>query len=365
MPQLAEGGGARTGCPPFFAKETRRDAPLGAARFASSDLMPPGCGLTIPRLNDVPLEHQLWQGEQAAARLARTLLEAEIAQAHDWALAKGNAFAFVKRTLERWLCEHHDAAMCEQFFLDVTLSTSLDRYTAREEGQGGVAHVYLTVEPESAGYVVLGPTLRLLDAVHPRFPATFADRFPGALNRWVRVYDYRDAQERIEMVREWYESDPEAEQVELPDIERSIPDAMRKQPLGDRTLRQLMATTRNPLARQLMERAMELDRLSNQGKRPEVGEDVRELLMDCGEPVPALVAVFEANDTIEGAFDEERHGMLEVTPEPNVLIPFNGEDAASASEAFSVLAILCETLACASSLIGIMPGQPRQMEEAR
>ena len=45
-------------------------------------------------------------------------------------------------------------------------------------------------------------------------------------------YDYRDAQERIEMVREWYESDPEAEQVELPNIDRSIPDAMRKRPLG-------------------------------------------------------------------------------------------------------------------------------------
>lgn len=326
--------------------------------------MPAGCGLTIPRLDDVPLGHQLWQGEQAAARLARTLLEAEIAEANDWALAKGNAFAFVKKTLERWLCQHHDAAIGEQFFLDVMLSTSLDRYTPRED-QDGASQVYLTIEPESAGYVVLGPTLRLLTAVHPRFPATFADRFLKALNRWVRVYDYRDAQERIETVREWYESDPEAEQVELPAIERSIPDAMRRRPLGDRTLRQLMPAITNPPIWQLMDRALELARLANRGKRPVVGEDVRELLMDCGEPVPALVAVFEANDTIKGTFDEERHGMLEVTPEPNVLIPFNGEDAASASEAFSVLAILCETLACASRLIGIMPGQPKQMEDAR
>jgi hypothetical protein len=123
--------------------------------------MPAGCGLTIPRLDAVPLEHQLWQGEQAASRLARTLLEAEIAEANDWVLAKGNAFAFVKKTLERWLCQHHDTAIGEQFFLDVMLSTSLDRYTSRED-QRGVSRVYLTLEPESAGYVVLGPTLRLL-----------------------------------------------------------------------------------------------------------------------------------------------------------------------------------------------------------
>ena len=149
--------------------------------------MPAACGLLF-RGSDVPLEHQLWQGEQAAGQLARTLSK-QIAEASDWALSKENAFAFVKKTLERWLCQHHDAAIGEQFFLDVMLSTSLDRYTPRED-QDGVSRVYLTVEPESAGYVVLGPTLRLLNAVHPRFPATFADRFLGALNRWVRVYDF-------------------------------------------------------------------------------------------------------------------------------------------------------------------------------
>ncbi len=362
MPQLAEGGGACAGCAPFVSKETRWNAPLGAAHFASSRLMAAGCGLTIPRLRDVPLEHQLWQGEQAAARLARTLLEAEIAEVSDWALTKGNAFAFVKKALERWLCQHHDTAIGEQFFLDVMLSTSLDRYTPRED-QRGVSQVYLTLEPESAGYVVLGPTLRLLDTVHPRLPATFADRFLSALNRWIRVYDYREAEERIETVREWYESDPDGSEVELPDIDRSIPAPMRKRPLSTRGIRQLVPGITNPLARRLMGSVIELDRLSNQGKRPDVGEDARESLMDCGEPVPALVAVFEANDAIEGSFEEERHGMLEVTPEPNVLIPFNGENTASASEAFSVLSILCETLACASSLIGIMPGQPKQMEE--
>jgi hypothetical protein len=45
--------------------------------------------------------------------------------------------------------------------------------------------MYLVLEPESAGYVVLGPTLELLEAVHPRLPVTFFDLFTHALNRWV------------------------------------------------------------------------------------------------------------------------------------------------------------------------------------
>src|ERR1022692_2279923 len=83
---------------------------------------------------------------------------------------------------------------------------------AGEQADGN--EMYLVVEPESAGYVVLGPTLRLLEVVHPRLPLTFFNLFTHALNRWVRVYDYRDAAERVEQLREWYEGDPEGETVE-------------------------------------------------------------------------------------------------------------------------------------------------------
>jgi hypothetical protein len=277
------------------------------------------------------------------ARLASTLLKAGIADTSDWVLSKRNPLDFVKKTMDRWLAIRHAETIREQFSLHVTLSTSLDHCWPNESAPESVAQTYLTIEPESAGYVVLGPALRLLDPVHPRLPATFAALFLAALNRWVRIYDYRDALERIEMLREWYDSDPEGGEVQLPDIERSIPQAIRKRPLGERTLHRLIPSLTGPLVRQLIEAALELDRLSKQGKRPDIGDDVQELLMDCGEPVPAMVAVFEGNDAIEGTFNEERHAMLEVPPEPNVLIPFNGADAVSISEAFSTLACLCET----------------------
>ena len=300
----------------------------------------------------MPLEQQLWQGEATAARLARTLIEANVADPSDWVAAKQNPLEFLKRALDRWLRQHGDAVIREQFFLDVLLSTSLDRYFAGDGKAGDASRVFLTLEPDSAGYVILGPTLRLLEGVHPRLAATVLHLFLGALNRWIRVYDYRDAFDRVERLRDWYKSDPDGEDVKLPDIDRCLPKSVNRQPLSRRTLDAMTA-------RQLMELAVELDRLSSRTKRPEVGDDVRGLLIDCGEPVPALLTVFERTDAVEGCFDEECQGMLELTPEPNLIVPFDGQSEESVGGAFAILAAACDALSCASRLMKIMPGNVR------
>ena len=120
-------------------------------------------------------------------------------------------------------------------FLRLGLVSDLDPL-----GAGGLAggnEMYLVLEPDSAGYVVLGPTLRLLETVHPRLPTTFFDLFTHALNRWVRVYDYRDAGERVQQLREWYEGDPESETVELPDVDGATPKCLRGKESAQRTVR--------------------------------------------------------------------------------------------------------------------------------
>ena len=335
------------------------ETPLGAARLASAGLMPSGCGLAIPRLDGVPSEQQLWQGEQAAARLAHSFVQADIADANDWISANHSPFEFLKTALERWLSEHGAEAVGEQFSLGVLLSTSLDRYLVADANSDDVSKVFLVVEPDSSGYVILGPTLRLLESVHPRLPATFLYLFLGALNRWIRVYDYRDALDRVERLRDWYDSDPECDDVELPDIEGCLPKSVKRKPLSRRSLVVMTTEIKNPLARQLIEQAIELDRVSRCRERPEIDNETSELLNDCGEPVPALLAVFERSDPVEGCFDEDCQTMLEVTPSPNFIIPFNGEASEGVLDAFAILATACETLSSASRLMTIMPGNDR------
>jgi hypothetical protein len=98
--------------------------------------------------------------------------------------------------------------------------------------------LFLIVEPSEAtcGCATFGPTLQLLENVHPQLPATFFHLFVGALNRWTRIYDYRDAEERAETLREWAAQEPDADQYELPVVEGSIPPCMRQAALDESEL---------------------------------------------------------------------------------------------------------------------------------
>jgi hypothetical protein len=135
--------------------------------------MPTGSGLAIPRLDGVQVEQQLWQGEQAAARLAYSFLEADVADAEDWVTANHNPFTFLKTALERWRAMHGEPVIREQFSLDVLLSTSLDRYFAGDSKSTEISRVFLTVEPDSAGYVILGPDSSVVGRHSPETSSNF------------------------------------------------------------------------------------------------------------------------------------------------------------------------------------------------
>jgi hypothetical protein len=107
------------------------------------------------------------------------------------------------------------------------------------------------------------------------------------------------------------------------------------------------AKINDPLAIKLVEAAINLDRVSAQAKRPELGDDISEQLSDCNPPLPCLLAVFIEADSVAAAFDEEADGMLEVTPEPNLIIPFDPTDVDSVRVAFRVLGAASDTITVA------------------
>ena len=338
-------------------RATAERVPNGTAKLVTANsLMAVGRRWVIPRLEGIPTEYRLYDGIDMAAKLAKTLVSTGLADPAQWAQVGRDPFRFIEQGLKDRVAADGGPEIEKEFFLRLGLVSDLDPYGNDSDQMGAEGEMFLVLEPESAGYVVMGPTLRLLKAVHPRLPVTFADLFTGALNRWIRVYDHRDALERVEQLREWYEADPEGETVELPAVDAAIPDCLRQKwnPLKERFVEHLAGQVRNRKVRALLEGVIELNHISLAGKRPDIGERAQARLMDANPPVPALVAVFGKHDAIEGCFDEECQGMLECPPEPNVILPFRVEDAKSVREAFRLLAVICSVLRQGARLITLM-----------
>jgi hypothetical protein len=291
--------------------------------------------------------------------LARSLVELDIAAPGDWKTAECDPTSFIRLTLERSIKAHGDSAIRRRFLLVATIGDTPCEWTDRDETKPN--QLFLIVEPSEAscGCVTFGPTLELLEKVHPQLPATFFNLFVGALNRWIRVYDHRDGEERAEMLREWAAQEPDADQYEIPDVQGSIPACMRQTALDEAELAHLEDSITDPLATRLLKAALSLERLSAQAKRPELGDDIGQQLSDCNPPLPCLLAIFAEDDSVAACFDEDAQGMLEVTPEPNLIIPFDPTETESVRKAFHEFGVACETIAAASDLIDLMPGNDK------
>lgn len=112
----------------------------------------------------------------------------------------------------------------------------------------------------------------------------------------------------------------------------------------------------DPLATKLVDAVIILDRISAQAERPELDDDTGQQLSDCNPPLPCLLAVFAEGDPVSASFDEEAQGMMEVEPEPNIIIPFDPTDTASVRRTFQTFGVACQTIAAASRVIDLMPG---------
>lgn len=307
-------------------------------------------GALLPRLDRVAVERQIAGEDPRAIVLARTLTELGIADPNDWQQSVSD---YVHRTLDRWIRQHGRDVVRDEFSLDATLSNTPDPSSSEDLDPN---LLYLTVGANAAGYFVLGPTFDLLEPADPRLPVTFYHLLVDAVGRWVRVYDYRDALERVEMWKDWIEGEANAEEYEIPEVEGSIPAAMKEKPLSIEALRRLITSLQDERIRRLLEAAVNLDRISRAPSPPEISESTREAFMDANPPLPALLISFKRQDAITGCFDEESEAMLEVTPEPCFLAEINPRDARSVRQAFGSLATLSKTLAAASRLAGLLPG---------
>jgi hypothetical protein len=267
----------------------------GPGRTRAPWLIARGRSLDTPRLDRVTLHHSSFGSDAAAARFATILVELRIANSCDWKACAGEPAKFLRRTLDRFVRSHGESEIDKAFELSVTLSTDPHEWCEGEDEPDG-SQMFLYVEASSCGFVNLGPALALCEKEDPRLPATFARMFLNSIGSRFRIYDDRDAEEHISILEDNYDPQEDAEGLAaLPDRNKILPACMKRKSLGRRGLKAMLSKIafKSQVAR-LLRATLELSRVAEGVRYPEIPEPVRELFCDCNPPVPVLVGDLSA-----------------------------------------------------------------------
>lgn len=120
-------------------------APRTTGRLVTAEqLMAPRCGIVLPRVDHIPVEHRFVSDDRELIRLAEILTDANVAAADDWSEGKRDPTKYVMLALQRWLRDHGAVAVDRRFDLEVVLSDRLVGYSD-ERGEKGT--LYLIVDP--------------------------------------------------------------------------------------------------------------------------------------------------------------------------------------------------------------------------
>jgi hypothetical protein len=154
----------------------------------------------------------------------------------------------------------------------------------------------------------------------------------------MRIYDYGDAEQYEERLKEYAEAEDEESrgQFEFPEVERALPECIRKTlkdhpdhwRLDNRRMLMRHSSRRH---KRWIEHVLTIARLA---RRASCAQDPSEYSGYYDEaPLPSLLVVFEDHDTISACFDEESQSMLEGSSEPALCAVFSPTDQEEFSKA--------------------------------
>jgi hypothetical protein len=292
-------------------------------------------GVTVPRLKGIRWRYCTRWDEGPAAVLGMILLQLGICRPKDWS---GSAVDFVERGFRRFCAQNRAADVKRVWVGDLRITDSLFELTEQERNQvetgreGMTDHLYLIGDYEAAASIPMGATLAHLETEHPLLPAAFYAVFNTNLCKWMRVYDYFDAQEHAEM---WMEDlcEEELEASIYRKVDMEIPACIKRhsKALKYRRARKLLEgiEPQTSVARELIRHVLEMDTHGRGHEHAWPGQisekdvpGIDDWLSDAEYSRPGCLITWYENDAINACFDEEAQHMGENGPcQPNVALP--------------------------------------------
>jgi hypothetical protein len=269
--------------------------------------------------------------------LGMSLLRLGISRPDDWS---GSAVDFVERGFRRFCSQNRAVDVKRVWVGDLRITDSLFELTEPERNQveagreGMTDHLFLVGDYEAAASIPIGATLARLESENDLLPAAFYKIFTTNLYKWMRVYDYLDAQEHAET---WME-DLSAEELEASvyrKVDMEIPASIKghSKTLKYRRARALLQDIRphTSVVHELIRHVLEMDAHGQGQEHAWPGQiterdvpDVDDWLADAEYSRPGCLVTWYENDAINACFDEEAQHMGENGPcQPNVALPIH------------------------------------------
>jgi len=210
---------------------------LGASPTPRLSALAPAAALSLPSLTGIPSSYEHYDGDARLFAFLRRLAELGIAGTAPTAIEKlrTSPLAYAQSSLDAWVKAQGGDIIDGniEYYLDI--SVTLD---GQLRGADAQQPLLITVAAEQCGYMIAGPALDMLQSETKGLGVAFYRVLSASLAKWVRVYDYTDARNCEDGMKQMREMDDERsrEQYEIPDVEAAIPEILHR--LGIETARQ-------------------------------------------------------------------------------------------------------------------------------
>lgn len=296
---------------------------IGDSSASSVETLAPAYVQTLPSLEGQPVTYSHEARGELLYELCAALARAGLGTPKLWAECGGNALEFARSSIMNRIGARSRDLLARniEYYLEIS-----DVAGADEQLEFGKLSV--SISCGGCGFLKIGAALATLESEAEGLGASFYWTLIQSLYRVMRIYDYGDAEQYEERLKEYADAEDEGsrEQYEFPEVEKALPPCIRKT-LAEHCdnwklrNRQMLLQHRKGPHQDWIERVLNLAKLgrivSNARDPAESGGYYDE------PPLPSLLVIFEEHDAISACFDEEAQYMLEGSSEPALRVVFS------------------------------------------
>jgi len=300
----------------------------------------PAFAQALPSLDGIATEYTHEAHAELLFDLCAALVRAGMGTPETWQQSAGNALVFAKHAMMSGVgADRGDLLQRNvEYHLQVSDVVEQDGYDA-SLGEGQLT---VTIECSGCGYLKIGPAIDALEQEARGLGAAFYWVLTYALYPVMRLYNHDDAFMYEERMTEAADADDggNRDQYEFPEIEKALPECIRKTLKHRRKnwaldARRLLQRSRNGRYGSWVERLRRIQRLSR--LRLKQSRDWIENGNYDSPPVPSLLVSFKERDAITACFDDEGQYMLEGTCEPALCVVFSTQKADEVKHALRIV----------------------------